>query len=193
MTTLEFDKKVECGPEFVALRILENCDQLKVGNIWLPDMTGENARLAHCIIEDVGSKAAEEYGLKVGDYVMIDRLSTFAHTAPVCVCRYNNIICLTDASRSEFGPLLGMAFVEPERKEDVANVNGVYVPGNYDDRLNVGTVTAVNINDAGYPFKTGDKVVVTKGADVMELGERKVYIYKKDMLVCRITEDGKEG
>jgi len=193
MTTLEFDKKVECGPEFVALRILENCDQLKVGNIWLPDMTGENARLAHCIIEDVGSKAAEEYGLKVGDYVMIDRLSTFAHTAPVCVCRYNNIICLTDASRSEFRPLLGMAFVEPERKEDVANVNGVYVPGNYDDRLNVGTVTAVNINDAGYPFKTGDKVVVTKGADVMELGERKVYIYKKDMLVCRITEDGKEG
>lgn len=194
MTTLKFDEKVECGPEFVALRILENCDQLKVGDVWLPEMTGENARLAHCVVEDCGSKAADEYGLKAGDYVMIDRLSTFAHTAPVCVCRYNNVICLTDKDRVEFRPLKGMAFVEPDKRDDVACVNGVYVPGDYDEKLNIGTVTAVNIDDAAYPFKAGDRVLVTKGADVMELGERVVYIYKKDMLICRVvgSADNKE-
>lgn len=193
MTTLKFDRKVKCGPEFVALRILENCDQLKVGNIWLPEMTGENARLAHCRIEDCGAKAASEYGIKAGDYVMIDRLSTFAHTAPVCVCRYNNVICLTDEKRTSFRPLKDMVFVEPDRKEAVAEVGGVYVPGDYDSRLNTGTVTAINVGGGEYQFAVGDKVVVTKGADIMELGETKVYIYKKDMLVCKIIEDGKEG
>lgn len=35
MTTIQFDKKLECGPEFVAVRIIENGEDLKVGNIWL--------------------------------------------------------------------------------------------------------------------------------------------------------------
>lgn len=186
MTTLKFDKKVECGPEFVALRILENCDQLKVGNIWLPEMTGSNARLAHCVVENCGSKASSEYGIKDGDYVMIDRLSTFAHTAPVCLCRYNNVICLTNADKSEFHPLKDMVFVEPDEKKAVAKLENIYVPGDYDDKLNTGTVTDINVQDPAYHFKKGDSVLVTKGADVMELGERKVYIYKKDMLICRI-------
>lgn len=188
MTTLEFDKKVKCGPEFVALRILDNCDQLRSGNIWLPDMTEANGRLARCVIEDCGAKAAEEYGLKAGDYVMIDRLSTFAHTAPVCVCRYNNVICLTDENGSEFRPVKDMAFVEPEDKDGVANLNGVYVPGCYDDRLNIGVITAINVDDKDYDFHAGDKVVLTKGADEVQVGDRKIYIYKKDMLVCRIVE-----
>ena len=186
MTTLQFDKKVECGPEFVALRILENCDQLKVGNIWLPEMTGANARLAHCIIENCGTKAADEYGIKAGDYVMIDRLSTFAHTAPVCLCRYNNVICLTNKDRTEFRPLKDMVFVEPDEKEAIAKVGNIYVPGAYDDKLNIGTVTDINVKDSAYPFKKGDKVLVTKGADMVEFGECKIYIYKKDMLICRI-------
>ena len=36
MTTIKFDKKLICGPEFVAVRIIENCDDIKVGSIWLP-------------------------------------------------------------------------------------------------------------------------------------------------------------
>ena len=36
MEIIKFDEKVQCGPEFVALRLLDNCDDLKVGNIWLP-------------------------------------------------------------------------------------------------------------------------------------------------------------
>lgn len=188
MDTIEFDKKVKCGPEYVALRIIENCDELKSGNIWLMDMTDANARLAHCVIEDVGVKASEEYGIKAGDYVMIDRLSTFAHTAPVCLCRYNNVICLTDKERKEFRPLRNMVFVDQE-KPDASVVKGVWVPSGYGDKLNIGTVTAINCDaDFNLPFKEGDKVLLAKGGDVMELGDRKVWIYKHDMLVCRIDD-----
>ena len=189
MTTLEFDKKVICGPEFVALRILENCDQLKIGDIWVPSITGENARLAHCVIENVGSKAAEEYGIAAGDYVMIDRLSTFAHTAPVCLCRYNNVICRTNKDRTEFTPLRNMVFVEPDAKEAIQKVENIYVPGSYDDKLNIGTITHMDCDeDLKLPFGPGDKVLVTKGADIMELGQTKVYIYKHDMIICKIEE-----
>ena len=188
MTTLKFDKKVECGPEFVALRILENCDNLKVGDIWMPESVGANSRLAHCVIESCGSKATDEYGIKTGDYVMIDRLSTFAHTAPVCLTRYNNVICITDKDNKEFKPLKDMVFVIPDEHDAVANLDGVYVPGSYDEKLNIGTVSAANISDPAYAFGVGDRVLVTKGADLMELGTKKVYIYKKDMLICKILE-----
>lgn len=185
MNLIHFDEKVECGPEFVALRILENCDQLKVGNIWLPQQAAANARLAHCVVEDCGSKAAEEYGLSKGDYVLIDRLATFAHTAPVCLARYNNVICLSNEANSEFRPLKGMLFVEPDEKGE-KQVGGVYVPAGYDDKLNTGTVTAENVQDPEYNFKVGDRVLMTKGADIVDIGERRVYIYKKDMVICRI-------
>lgn len=191
MTTLEFDKKVICGPEFVALRILENCDTLKIGDIYVPNMTEENARLAFCIIENCGSKAAEEYGIKEGDYVMIDRLATFAHTAPVALVKYNNVICLTNKDRSEFKPLRNMLFVEPEDKEAVSQVGGVWVPGAF-EKLNDGFITEMNCDaELNLPFTVGDKVLVTKGADVMDLGQQKVYIYKHDMIICTIEGEGR--
>lgn len=85
-----------CGPDYVAVRIIENCDELKVGSIWLPQTAGANGRLAFAKVESVGSAAAEKQGLKEGDYVMIDRLATFAHTAPVAALKYDSVICLTD-------------------------------------------------------------------------------------------------
>lgn len=188
MVTIQFDKKVKCGPEFVALRIIENCDELNVGGIYLADMVERNARLARCRVEDVGSKSSEEYGIKVGDYVMIDRLSTFAHTAPVCVCKYNNVICLTNEAGTEFKPLRNMLFVQPDEKDADSNVNGIYVR-NYDQKLNIGTIVAENVDkDKNLPFAVNDKVIVTKGADVMELGDRTVYIYKHDMIVCKVED-----
>lgn len=117
MNTIEFDKKVKCNLEYVAVRIIDNLDDLKVGNIYLPSTASANDRLAFAKIIDVGAKAAEEYGLEIGQYVMFDRLSTFCHTAPVAITRYNNIICLTNEARTEFKPLRGMLFVEPDNKD----------------------------------------------------------------------------
>jgi len=189
MTTLEFDKKVTCGPEYVALRIIENFDQMKIGDIYVPSMTEENARLAFCRIEDCGSKASAEYGIKAGDYVMIDRLATFAHTAPVALVKYNNVICRTDEGKSEFYPLRNMLFVEPDSKDPASQLGGVWVPGAF-DRLNTGRITAMNCDEGlGLPFEVGDQVLVTKGADVLDMGQRKIHIYKHDMIICKIEED----
>ena len=104
MNITKFDKKCKCCPDFVAVRILDNCDELKVGSIYLPSTSKLNERLARCIVEDVGTNAAEKYGICVGDYVYIDRLSTFAHTAPVALLKYENVIMKTNKDATEFYP-----------------------------------------------------------------------------------------
>lgn len=188
MNIIQFDKKCVCGPEFVCVRILENCDNLKVGNIWLPDSASSNERLAFCIIEDVGSKAAEEYGIAKGDYVLVDRLSTFAHTYPIALLRYNNVIMKTNKDRTEHYPLRNMLFVEPDEKEAVSNVGGVFVM-NYDEKLNLGTVVKTNFDrDSMIPLKEGDRVMLVKGGDVIKVNEKTFYIYKHDMVVCKIED-----
>ena len=49
-------------------------------------------------------------------------------------------------------------------------------------------MTASAVDDPGYPFKPGDHVMLTKGADVVESHGKTMYIYKKDMVVCKIQE-----
>lgn len=188
MTTIEFDKKVKCNAKFVAVRILDNNDEIKVGNIYMPASIGANDRVAFGIIEDVGEKAAAEYGLEKGQYVLFDRLSTFCHTAPVALLEYNNVICLTNSERSEYHPLKGMMFVKPDNTEDVTNVKGIYVP-NYAEKLNTGHIVDSNFtSDVKDNFKIGDRVLLVKGGDVIELGESRIHIFKEDMLVCSIED-----
>ena len=190
MNTISFDKKVICGPEFVALRIIDNLNDMQLDGVWLPDTVEANNRLAHCIIENVGSKAAEEYGIKIGDYVMIDRLSTFAHTSPVCMCRYNNVICKTNKDRSEYHPLRNMLFVELDEKNNVSNVDGVYIE-NYANKLNIGYITDENLDidiKETVGFNLGDSIGMTKGPGIVSIGDRLLYIYKHDMIVCKVIE-----
>lgn len=188
MNTIQFDKKCKCCPEFVCVRILDNCDDLKVGSIYLPSTSQANSRLAHCIIEDVGSEAHEKYGLNVGDYVMIDRLSTYVHTAPIALLKFNNVILKTNKDKSEFWPLKNMIFVEPDKHEAETNLGGIVVP-NYAERLNTGTVTKMNCDaELNLGIEVGDKVLVTKGADVVQLGTTTLNIFKHDMIICKILD-----
>ena len=186
MTTTNFEKKVDCGNDFVAVKIIENCEELKVGNIYLPSTTEQNTRLAFCQVQSVGKNAADKTGCKIGDYVMIDRLATFGHTSPIACLKYDSVICFTNETKSEFFPLKDMLFVEPDEKEDISNVNGIFVM-NYAEKLNLGTVTKIGFEKSeAYPFDVGDKVMMTKGADIVTFGEVKVYIYKKDMIICKV-------
>lgn len=189
MTTIDFDKKLICGPEYVAVRIIDNCEELKAGNIWLPQSVGNNSRLAFAKIENVGSKAVEEYGLKAGDYVLIDRLSTFAHTAPVAALKYNNVICKTNEDTTDFWPLKNMVFVEPIKKDSMSKINNIYVPSSYDDKLNIGIITKMNCEkDLNLPFNVEDKVLLSSGADDVKLGDKNIRIYKYDMIVATIKD-----
>lgn len=187
MGIIAFDKKVKCGPEFVALRILDKIENLNMGEIYIPQTTGENMRLGFYIIEDIGSKASEETNLKVGEYVLADRLSSFAHTEPVCLMKYNNIICKTNKERNGYIPLRNQVFVKHDKKEDVSNVGGVYVQ-NYTAKLNTGTIVSINVDDtANIPFQVGDRVMLVKGGDQIDLGDTTFTIYKPDMLICKFV------
>lgn len=186
MNSITFDKKCKCGKEFVCVRILQNCEDLKVGNIWLPSNAEANNRLAHCIIEDVGQKAAEEYGLVVGDYVLIDRLSTFAHTKPVALLKFNNVILKTNKDMTDFWPLKNMVFVEPDKNDGVTMVGNIAV-SNYADKLHTGKILKINC-EKDQEFSDGDTVLLVKGGDVVKLGTTTLHIYKYDMIVCSFED-----
>ena len=188
MTTTDFNKKVECGNDFVAVKIIENCDDLKIGNIYIPSTSEQNTRLAFCQVQSIGKNAASKIGCNVGDHVMIDRLATYGHTSPIACLKYDSVICLTNEDKSDFFPLKDMMFVEPDEKEDITNVNGVFIP-NYADKLNLGVITKIGFEaNEEYPFSVGNKVMMTKGADIVKFGEVKIYIYKKDMIICTVEE-----
>lgn len=188
MTTIQFDKKLKCGNDFVAVEVLDVQNEAKVGNIYLPDSFVANGRLAHCKVTDVGVNAKDKLGIKVGDYIMIDRLATFAWTAPSAVLKYDSVIVKTNAEKTEYFPLKDTLFVVPEKHDDTTNVNGVFVV-NYDKRLNVGTVTKLGFETCDkYPFKVGDKVMLVKGGDMVDMGDVKLHIFKKDMIVCTIED-----
>lgn len=186
---IKFDKKVKCGAEFVALRIINKCDNLKIGDIYVPQTSGSNERLGFYLVEDVGTKAAEEYGLRVGDFVLADRLSSFGHTEPIAIMRYNNVICKTDQYQSTFSPLRNMLFVQPTNAEEITNVDGVFVP-HYAEKLNTGTIVACNFDkDLNLPFSVGDEVMLVKGGDHIMLGNNDFFIYKHDMLICKFVKE----
>ena len=59
----------------------------------------------------------------------------------------------------------------------------------YQDKLNIGTIVKEALEDKEkFPFEVGQKVIVTKGADVVELGMTKLHIYKQDMIICTVEE-----
>ena len=122
---IKFDKKVECNDEFVALRMINNGQNMKIGGIYVPDTTAQNNRLGHYVIESIGKTAKEEFGLNVGDYVMADKLSSYGHTEPIALMDYKNIICKTNSDKSNYYPLKNMVFVQPDKlitKNKIINI-----------------------------------------------------------------------
>ena len=188
MTTIEFNKKLTCGNDFVAVEVLNVQNEIKQGSIWLPADTGSNSRLAFCRVDNIGKNAHEITGIEPGDYVMIDRLATFAWTAPAAALKYDSVICKTNSTKTDFWPLKDSMFVAPDKKNDVTDVNGIAVL-NYEHRLNTGVIvkTAFEKTD-DYPFEPGQRVMLVKGGDHIQIGEASFHIFKKDMIVCVIED-----
>lgn len=188
METIEFNKKMKCGADFVAVTVLDTTEDLKIGNVYLPDSVGSNGRLAHCRVDDVGTTAAEKLGIKPGDHVLIDRLATFAWTQPKAALKYDSVICLSNEKNTECFPLKDRLFIRPDAKESVTNVGGFYVK-DYERRLNTGTVVKTNFEKTDeYPFEPGQSVMLVKGGDVIEFGQQTYHSISKDMVVCTLED-----
>lgn len=161
---------------------------MKIGDIYVPTSIAANGRLAHCRVDNVGKNAAEKTGIKPGDYVMIDRLATFAWTVPTAALKFDSVICITNEKKTDFWPLKDRAFIIPDQKDDISNVGGIYVKG-YSNRLNTGTITKTNFDKTTeYPFEVGQHVMLVKGGDVIEVAGNPIHVFSKDMIVC-VVED----
>lgn len=186
MQTIKFDKKLKCGPDYVAVRILDNAEDIKVGNIYLSKDIAVNSRMALAKVEDSGTEAQKVRGIMPGDYVLIDRLSTYGHTFPVAALRYDNVLAKTDENRTAFRPLLGMLVVEEEKTE--SKVGQLYVPG-YSDKLKTGKVVEANLTpECKIDVKPGDKIILSKKSDLIELEKKTLRCYKEEDLVAVISE-----
>ena len=68
-------------------------------------------------------------------------------------------------------------------------VNNIFVPGSYDKKLNLGTIIKMNCEDElNLHFKVNDRVLLTKGADVVQVNQSKLFIYKHDMIIATVED-----
>lgn len=189
--TIHFDKKCIPASEYVVLRVIDRNDNMALGGILISEGSYSNDRLGFYRVEEVGEKAAEEYGLKKGDYVLADRLAQVYKTSPIAVMKYVNVIVRTNADNTQYSPLKNMVFVKDE-KNTTQNVGGILV-NNYSAQVRVGEVVAMNIDDSvRVPFKVGDRVMLSKGGDSFQIGTEHVFIYKHDMIVCVVKDKKKQ-
>ena len=80
-----------------------------------------------------------------------------------------------------------MCFVERE-KEEIRESKGILLPAD-SNSLQIGRITAKNMSDdVCFPFEVGDRVLLVKGADVINIGRGTTFIYKHDMILCKIEE-----
>lgn len=185
---IEFDQKIDkIGADYVALRDVDRNTVIDMGGIVLSETDLANNKLGYYQVEAVGSNAEKEYGLKVGDYVLADNLAKFYKSTPVCLMKYVNVIIKTNKDKTEYKPLKNMVLVK-KANPDVDSFDGIYVQK---ERFfaNIGEIVDKNIADGvDFPFEIGDKVLLTTGADVIDIGKNNYFIYKHDMIICKIED-----
>jgi co-chaperonin GroES (HSP10) len=186
--TIKFNNKCIPASEYVVLEVLDRNDSFEVGGLILPTKTFANERVGFYKVISVGKTAADEYGLKTGDYVVADRLAQCYKTEPIAIMKYTNIIAKTDIKNETFSPLRNMVFVkdDPHKATDV----GGFLVNNYKKQLNIGEIVAMNIDsDIEVPFSVGDNVMISKGGDSFQIGTMHIFIYKYDMIVCKVVDE----
>ena len=189
--TIEFNEKCIPAAEYVILKVIDRNDTFDVGGLLMPSTAFSNERVGFYQIVDLGKTAAEEYDLKKGDYVVADRLAQCYKTKPIAVMKYTNILAKTDDQNKTFSPLRNMVFVkdDPHRATDVGGI----LVNSYNKQLNIGEVVAMNVDkDIEVPFKVGDNVMISKGGDTFQIGTLHIFIYRYDMIVCKVENKNEE-
>lgn len=192
---MEFNNNVICAKEFIALKIIDNKDDLEFdGGIVVPNSFAENERLAFGEIINIGETAGKQTGLTVGDFVMFDRLSTFGHTKPIATLHYSNVVYKTDIKGELVKPLRNMICVKSLKQSGFVSEHGVYVSSSYSEKLNIGIIIDESYDEDSYEkteFPIGTKIILTKGADYVSTGTTDSYVllYKKEQIVCKVLEN----
>ena len=182
----EFDKKLRIvSKDKVALRAFEVCVERIVGGIFMLEKYDINTRMNKYEMTDIGTNAAKQTGLKVGDIVCADQLARYYDTFPVSVIKYDSIIFKTDKDETFIEPLKGMVFVSMDKlEEDVQG--GVLV---LTDLLPVGTITHINVDGINMcDLKVGDKVLLSNDCDNVIYRGKKILIYKYENILATVEK-----
>lgn len=177
-----FDKQVICGQEYVALREIDMGDKIDVNGFVLTNTVRTNEKLGVFKVESIGKWAAEISGVKPGDIVYADRLSSFYHSSPVALMEIRNVI----AKYSENGlvPLKNSVIVQEDETQE-ENVGGFYVAAN---KPRTGVIVSMGEVDEDFNFRPGDRVMLVKGGDCIEIGGKKMYAFAPEKIICKIVE-----
>lgn len=195
---IHFDRDCEPANDIVVLKIIDN-DTLssKDKGFVIGDDSLRNLRVGFAKIEKIGKEAKEKTGLDAGAYVFYDKLATFYHTEPVAMLRWNALIMESNAEKTKYRALGGRCIVQPV-KEEVGQGSFV-IPSS--DELKIGVIKSITppytMNPDMYPFKVGDKVLLTKEErDTLHgfKGDESldptlpIHIYKTEDIICKVVD-----
>ena len=195
---IHFEKDCEPASDIVVLRIIDN-DTLssKSGGFVIGDETLRNLRVGFAKIEKIGKEAKEKTGLDIGSWVFYDKLATFYHTEPIAMLRWNAIILESNPEKTKYKAMAGRCIVQEVSENEESG--GFIIPTS--DEMHIGVIKSITppytMNPDAYPFKIGDKILLTKEErDTLhgfkgdsELDPSKpIYIYKTDAIICKIND-----
>ena len=156
-----------------------------------------NLRVGFAKIIKIGEEAKLKTGLKEGSWTFYDKLSTFYHTEPIAILRYSGLIMESNPEKTKYRAMAGRCIVQEVNKED--EKGGFIIPTS--DEMKIGVIKSITppytVNPDAYPFKIGDKILLTKEeCDILhgfkgdsELDPSKpILIYKTDSIICKIND-----
>lgn len=198
---IHFDNEnIEPSSDCVVIRIQDN-DTLssKSSGFIIGDDVLRNLRVGFARIVKIGNIAKEKTNLKEGDWVFYDTLSTFYHTQPIAVLRYQGLIMESNPEKTKYRALGGRCIVqEVSSKDETTDPPGFVVPTS--DELKIGVIKSITPpyeeTEHQTPFKVGDKILLTKDERDTLHGfkgdkdldpSKPIYIYKTDAIICKIN------
>lgn len=162
----ELDCSLTPAPDKVVLRKIDTTT-VSSGGFYLSADTLKNERAAFCKVEAIGAVAAKKTGVKVGDYVFADPLSSHYHTSPVMVIPWNGLILITDEHKGNLKTIPGYALLEKEEEP----AGGFIAPDSNSIRKGkvIQIVYPEDLKPEEVPaFKVGDTVMLTSKCEVYD-------------------------
>lgn len=198
---IHFDNEnIEPASDCVVIRIKDN-DTLstKSSGFVIGDDALRNLRVGFAQIVKIGDKARSETNLKEGDWVFYDTLSTFYHTQPIAVLRYNGLIMESNPEKTKYRAMGGRCIVQEVATSD-ENKGGFIIPTS--DEMHIGVIKSITppyegAEDNASNFKVGDKVLLTKDerdtlhgfkGDSSLDPTKPILIYKTNAIICKIND-----
>lgn len=200
MQMIHFDNEnIEPASDCVVIRIQDN-DTLstKSSGFVIGDDALRNLRVGFAQILKLGSEARVNTNLKEGDWVFYDTLSTFYHTYPIAVLRYQGLIMESNQEKTKYRAMGGRCIVQEVASTDESKA-GFVIPTS--DEMKIGVIKSITppytATSDSIPFKVGDKVLLTKDERDTLHGFRgdadldptkPIHIYKTEHIICKIND-----